>query len=70
MMLIESVLAFEVGAAASKIFSRAIMYCGSDGNIALYKISAGVDATGPSGRESGCWEMSSSAWEVKIYRLI
>ena len=34
MMLMESVLAFEVGAAASRIFSSAIMYCGSDGSIA------------------------------------
>ncbi len=32
MMLMESVLALEVGAAASKIFSKAIMYCGSDGS--------------------------------------
>jgi len=70
MMLIESVLAFEVGAAASKIFKRAIMYCGSDGNIALYRISAGVEATGPSGRERGCWDMSSSALGFKICSLI
>ena len=34
MMLMESVLAFEVGAAASRIFSSAIMYCGSEGSIA------------------------------------
>jgi hypothetical protein len=44
----ESVLALEVGAAASKIFSRAIMYWGSDGSIALYSTSAGVGVTGPS----------------------
>ena len=30
MMLMESVLALEVGAAARRIFSSAIMYCGSD----------------------------------------
>lgn len=33
MMLIESVFALEVGAAANKIFSNAIMYCGRFGNI-------------------------------------
>jgi hypothetical protein len=60
-MLMESVLAFEVGAAASKIFKRAIMYCGNDGSIALYNTSVGVCGTAPSGRDNGCFQMSSSA---------
>lgn len=34
MMFIESVLALEVGAAANKIFSRAIMHWGRVGSIA------------------------------------
>lgn len=33
-ILIESLLAFEVGEAASKIFSKAIICCGKFGNIA------------------------------------
>ena len=61
MMLMESVFAFDVGAAASRILSSAIMYCGSDGSIALYRTSVGVGGTCPSGRDSGCFQMSSSA---------
>lgn len=34
MILIESVFALDVGAAASRILSRAIMYCGKLGNMA------------------------------------
>ena len=36
-MLMDSVLAFDVGAAANKIFSKDIIYCGKDGNIACNK---------------------------------
>ena len=34
MMLMESVFALDVGAAASRIFNRAIMYCGKLGSMA------------------------------------
>ena len=63
MMLMESVLALEVGAAASRILSSAIMYCGSDGSMDWYSSSAGVWSTEVSGRDTGCLAMSSSRWE-------
>jgi hypothetical protein len=60
MMLIESVLAFEVGAAASSILSKAIMYCGRLGNIAWYKTSVEVNSISPSEVDRGLRAISSS----------
>jgi len=61
MILIDSVFALEVGAAARSILSNAIMYCGRDGSIVAYKISEGVARTGPSGFDKGLFDISSSA---------
>lgn len=48
-MLMESVLVLEVGAAASRILRRAIMYWGRLGRMAWNKISTGELATSVSG---------------------
>lgn len=48
MILMLSVFAFDVGAAANKIFKRAIMYCGRLGRIAWYNISTGLMGMSPS----------------------
>ena len=48
-MLIDSVLALHVGAAASSSLSRDIMYCGKFGSMALYNASAAVSGISVSG---------------------
>lgn len=48
-ILILSVLALQVGAAASSSLSRDIMYCGRLGSIALYKASGAVSGISTSG---------------------
>ena len=48
-MLIDSVLALHVGAAASSSLSRDIMYCGKFGSMALYNASAAVSGMSVSG---------------------
>ena len=48
-MLIDSVLALHVGAAASSSLSRDIMYCGKFGSMALYNASAAVSGKSVSG---------------------
>merc|ERR1719228_703478 len=49
MMLMLSVFALLVGAAANNIFSKAIIYCGRLGRTAWYRTSAGVCGTSVSG---------------------
>merc|ERR1719336_3693228 len=60
MMLMLSVLALLVGAAASRILRRAIMYWGRLGSMAWYNISDGVCSTSTSGRDRGLEAISSS----------
>merc|ERR1719239_2161797 len=53
MMLMLSVLALLVGAAARRILRRAIMYWGREGSMAWYRISVAVSSTSVSGLDKG-----------------
>jgi len=55
-----SVLDLEVGDAARRTLSRAIMYCGRLGKMAWYKTSAGVSLISSSCVEMGFLAISSS----------
>lgn len=68
-MLMESVLVLEVGAAASRILRRAIMYWGRLGRMAWNKISTGELATSVSGYQPIKYKYyrisQSNTWSTK-----
>lgn len=69
-MLMLSVLAFDVGEAANRIFSSAIMHCAKFGSKAWYNISAGVVGTSCSILISGLRAISSSRFICISAKLV